>query len=373
MKYVTPQNLRLLTVKIMQQDNPPFYQTPQEQSVRMYLAHIHAGQSLREIAHDVGLSPSSVLRRIRKIEDCRDDPLIEAALNTMTSQPLLPSKTQKDCLPMKHHASTSRSFHKLSKEKTRILRRLSETGAFLAIGHNVTTGVVFRKTGKKPPTKTAVVRKEIAQQLVLNDFIRLEKKQELLSIYHITPTGRAALKRTLSDDETAFGDQHREWGERNILEEGMTQPTRMRVNLRESPLSALARKKDRTGQPFLSQDLINAGERLREDFELSQLGPRITQNWEQFITGGNRGGGFRSYGEGGSAAAQRRFANALSVLGVGLGDIALRCCCYLEGLETAEKRLGWSARSGKIVLRIALHRLDLHYKGSLRKEDYLIG
>ena len=43
----------------------------------------------------------------------------------------------------------------------------------------------------------------------------------------------------------------------------------------------------------------------------------------------------------------------------------MRCCCCLEGLEAAEKRLGWSARSGKIVLRIALMRLHQHYERTL--------
>ncbi len=55
-------------------------------------------------------------------------------------------------------------------------------------------------------------------------------------------------------------------------------------------------------------------------------------------------------------------AAALRELGPGLGDVALKCCCYLEGLEVTEKTLGWSARSGKIVLRIALQRLKRHYE-----------
>ena len=56
-----------------------------------------------------------------------------------------------------------------------------------------------------------------------------------------------------------------------------------------------------------------------------------------------------------------RVGAALRNLGPGLGDVALRVCCFLEGLETAEKRMGWSARSGKVVLRIALQRLKRHY------------
>ena len=66
-------------------------------------------------------------------------------------------------------------------------------------------------------------------------------------------------------------------------------------------------------------------------------------------------------------------AVALRDLGPGLGDVALRCCCFLEGLEVAEKRMGWAARSGKIVLRIALMRLRRHYEETYGKSGPLIG
>ena len=63
----------------------------------------------------------------------------------------------------------------------------------------------------------------------------------------------------------------------------------------------------------------------------------------------------------GPGDARVRVAKALEALGPGLSDIVFRVCCFLEGLETAEKRLGWSARSGKVVLKIALERLAKHY------------
>lgn len=110
---------------------------------------------------------------------------------------------------------------------------------------------------------------------------------------------------------------------------------------------------------YLSPELLEAGERLRADFERAQLGPRVAQNWERFMTVGGSSGW--STGSEGPAAAHAQFSNALQALGPGLGDIALRVCCFLEGMERAEKRLGWAARSGKVVLKIALQRLAVHY------------
>ncbi|MFN0114981.1 MAG: DUF6456 domain-containing protein, partial [Paracoccaceae bacterium] len=140
------------------------------------------------------------------------------------------------------------------------------------------------------------------------------------------------------------------------------------------PMGVLARRRDKGGEAFLSSGMVAAGERLREDFELAQMGPKVAQNWDRFLTGADRGGFTATGGPAdGAQRARDRVAAALADLGPGLGDMVLRCCCFLEGLEVAEKRLGWSARSGKIVLRIALTRLARHYSETYGKYAPLIG
>lgn len=141
----------------------------------------------------------------------------------------------------------------------------------------------------------------------------------------------------------------------------------MRYGAVETPVVALARRRDRDGKPFLASALVNAAERLREDFELARMSDPRAGGWERLVTAPDAAIDTLQM-----SPARGRVAAALRDLGPGLGDIALRCCCYLEGLETAEKRLGWSARSAKVVLRIALQRLNAHYD-SLGPAGGLIG
>lgn len=266
----------------------------------------------------------------------------------------------------------------INREARRILRRLCEGGAVLAVAPELEKAAVL-----KGAVRTAVIERPVAQAFALKDWIAV-KANGRVTTYEITGAGRAALKRLLDEEGAqrsgfaeapmAFGNQHREWEERNVMDPGGEGMRRVRYNLAESPFAALARRRDKDGKLFLEPDMVVAGERLREDFELAQMGPRVAQNWDRFLTSGDRGAFQPDQGQAeGPANARARVAAALRDLGPGLGDVVLRCCCFLEGLEVAEKRMGWSARSGKIVLRIALIRLKRHYDEVYGGKRPLIG
>ena len=232
-----------------------------------------------------------------------------------------------------------------------------------------------------------MVDRAVAQAMALKEWIACDTPGRV-SRYRITGAGRTALtalmaeaenmaRRGLAEGQARFAGQTYDSDSEDSDPETQGQPPaatrrRMRYCVNESPLLALARRRDKAGKPFLSDELVSAGERLREDFELAQMGPKVAQNWDRFLTAGVLGGPAGAGLSPGPEAARARIAAALRDLGPGLGDVALRCCCYLEGLELAEKRMGWSARSGKIVLRIALQRLRRHYE-DLGQEASLIG
>ena len=353
-----------------------------------YLDHTEGGHSIRAIARARGCHPSTILRQVRRFENRRDDPLVDEALRQFSLDYPRPKKPT----PAKEPAAMTAHFDPVAKlpdetiverEGRRILRRLSETGAVLAVASNMEKAVVVRETPDGRTIRTGVVDRAVAQAMALKDWISCQTDGRITR-YRITQAGRAALARLLANDPTThhgfaeapaeFGDQHRVWGEKQVQEAPGERPKRMRYNVAESPVAALARRKEKDGTRFLSDELVAAGERLREDFELAQMGPRVTQNWEKFLTGSDRGGYNPSAtGQTGPDGARARVSAALKDLGPGLGDVVLRCCCFLEGMETAERQMGWSARSGKIVLRIALQRLKRHYDENAGTYTSMIG
>lgn len=126
------------------------------------------------------------------------------------------------------------------------------------------------------------------------------------------------------------------------------------VNLSESPLTWLH------ARGHLSDRQYDAGERLRTDYECAQLSPSITMRWDAVRIAGTGDRGLTP-GER-HAAARQRFDAAIAHAGKGLSDILWRVACAGEGLPAAEKALDWPARSGKLVLRIALDRIADFYR-----------
>jgi hypothetical protein len=366
-------------------------------AAQVYLAHTETGLPIRALARAAGCHASTILRQIRRVETRRDDPLVDAALRSLgqvhfaihcSPKPArnkeIPDMSFQSRVEPVGPKGTTPDDKTLMAEAARVLRRLCETGAVLAVATDMEKAVIVRDGAAGATKRTGVVDRSIAEAMALKDWIS-PKSTGRITRYVITQAGRTALDELLGgQDETPekgfaeaaadFAGQHRSWGEKDVEDEETGRPRRVRYNLAESPLTALARRRDKDGSHFLSDDLVTVGERLREDFELAQMGVRTTQNWDKFLTAGTSVSATSGGGIGrGPDAARRRVASAMAELGPGLSDVVLRCCCYLEGLETAEKRLGWSARSGKIVLRIALMRLKRHYDETIGPGGPLIG
>ena len=125
------------------------------------------------------------------------------------------------------------------------------------------------------------------------------------------------------------------------------------VNLAESPLGWLH------AHGHIEDRLFDAGERLRSDYEAAQLAPGVTMRWEAVRIRGTAGQLSPTERQ---VAARRRFDGAIVAAGKGLEDILWRVVCACETLPAAERALEWPARSGKLVLRLALDRVADFYR-----------
>lgn len=157
------------------------------------------------------------------------------------------------------------------------------------------------------------------------------------------------MKRQLVERELTPGGPRRGAGIK-----GARQSRTVTVNLAESPLAWLH------ARGHLSERLLDAGEKLRADYERAQHSASITMRWDpvRVKSTGDRG---LSPSEK-QVAARQRFDGAIRMAGKGLEDILWRVVCAGEALPEAEKTLGWPARSGKLVLKIALERVAEYYR-----------
>ncbi|MES2034599.1 MAG: DUF6456 domain-containing protein [Pseudomonadota bacterium] len=137
-------------------------------------------------------------------------------------------------------------------------------------------------------------------------------------------------------------------------------PLTATVNLGESPIAWLARRRDAGGAAWLTAPEIAAAEKLRDDFVLAGTLGRLTMTWDAGPKSrGGRGPDVEPAER--ARAAKDRIARALDEVGGGLREILEQVCFAGTALEAAERSLGLPRRSGKTVLKLALQRLARHY------------
>ena len=191
----------------------------------------------------------------------------------MTISPVRPPETQDD--------------RTLNAHAIRVLPRLCETGAILAVAEGMEKSIVVRDMPDGSSAKTAVLDTTLAQAFALKFWITCSEKGRI-SRYRITSLGQGALLGLLPQQDTpqpygGFAEAQTPFtGYQSAVPEApktlLDEPKRVRYAASESPLLGLARRRDRDGKPFLSDELVTAGERMREDFELAQMGSRVGQN-----------------------------------------------------------------------------------------------
>ena len=338
-----------------------------------YLQHTVMGQSIRAVARARSCHPSTILRQIRRLEAMRDDPLVDAALESLSTAAVEKDiKSQGDSIIMStevfenHNQATAISPNpKIDQDGLMVLRRLCERGAVLAVAREMESAVVVREDEEGQSIRTGVVDRSVAQIMALQNWITCKDPDARVVKYTITPEGKRATRELTAAEENKA----------NVLSDaradnwntGVDRSVGTRYMVAENPIMSLSRRKDKTGKPFISREQLAAGENLRQDFVLSDVtAHELRQSHENLVVPQ------RNIPKG-VAAARRRLKLAIDDLGPGLADVALECCCFQNGLEVTEKKMGWSSRSGKIVLRIALTRLIKHYKCTQGKFAPLIG
>lgn len=185
------------------------------QSARNYILHTEKGCSIRELVRDLGCHASTVSRQVKRFERRREDILVDEALRSLgaTRQGVAP----KGCLGQKSddiavrvaEADICKDEATVNREARRILRRLVESGAVLAVARDMEKAVVVRTGADGQTIRTATVDRPVANAMALKYWISCVSPS-WISRYSITCAGRAALKTLfeVGDDAKLSADRN---------------------------------------------------------------------------------------------------------------------------------------------------------------------
>ena len=327
------------------------------EAARNYLAHTTQGRPIRELAREAGCHPSTILRQVRKLENLRDDPLVDCALAHTDSE------------------TNAKRYGENSDKTIAALRKLCAERAMLLYSRDLPRPAIIQAVGEGDSVPLGVVDLDIAASLVMHGWIAPDGGTSVRR-YRITAEGRSYVQGLIAAQESRRANVGED-GLPDLAHSGPDRRSRDRSVPNgpgsDNPVVALSRRRGPDGKPFLPPEFVAAGDRLYEDFAIAGLTLSDLAGWESGDTFGRLPARLANISDPLREQALDRTLEAIKDLGPSLGEIALRCCCLREGLEATERRLGWSARSGKVVLRIALQRLHIFYTCRQTHEAGLIG
>jgi hypothetical protein len=253
-------------------------------------------------------------------------------------------------------AAAKRHRTQLAKEVKRLLNCLAKPQALVFVDPTDEAGIIVAAKNAAVSVSAGRFARSHAEVLVGQDLARWQKAGRLT--LEITGAGRAHLRRDAANqEEDGFFDQHRQTA--SVQVETETGTKRVRVDLDESPLDWLRRRKGRDGQRLISSADYEAGERLRRDLMQAGLLPSVTARWDAMP--GSSGAASPSDATDRMVAAGQRVRHAFDAIGSDFSDLLLDLCGFLKGLELIEQERHWPPRSAKVVVRLALSRLADHY------------
>jgi len=239
--------------------------------------------------------------------------------------------------------------NQLSRKVLETLNQLNKSGTVLAMASGMETAVVVRER-KDLNDQTSTVNvmsipSFVAEHMMNQEYITPTVNPGRVVRLVISPEGRQAIPRLTADQENLAS---------SLTEKSPDEvPMNMRYVADDSPIVGLARRRGPDGNHFLSPEEVAAGDRFREDFQLSETDKFIAENWaEQLLD---------TEVPAGVVMARSRLLGVLNDLGPDLAELTITVLGLNQGLEKTEKDFGWSARSAKIVLRIALRRMITYY------------
>ena len=257
----------------------------------------------------------------------------------------------------------------IEREARRIFRKLTAPGAHLRAEDNgahlrAEEDGTYRLVSRENRDKyhSAAVAALLVEAFAKRGWIR---RAGSAKSYVLSDAGLYWFRRA-GGGEDAFAAQHRRLRQA-VVKDARGLDTRVTVDDNESPLVRLK------ARGLIDAAQYDAGEKLRSDFTLAGLSPRLGVDLAAPLQTRSRGKLAGRLMTDTVIAAKQRFTNAMRAVGPGLSDLLFDVCCHWRGLEEAEEAKGWPSRSGRVVLAIALDRLAEHYGMRMRGRAKLRG